>query len=173
MDAVDFHHTAAPPRASRRLRWIPPTGWSAAAETFRTPVSTRFVRLGRSGAPDRSFGSGGVITAPAEIDFIGGDLVAGAHALGIAGRGEIVATGRYQFGASGYAALWAITARGRLDQRAAPGGPVKNQLPSDLGGELTSIAVAADGSVYAGGDMQSFNRPTVGLVARYRGLPSR
>ena len=132
-----------------------------------------FVRLGRSGAPDRSFGSGGVITAPAEIDFIGGDLVAGAHALGIAGRGEIVATGRYQFGASGYAALWAITARGRLDQRAAPGGLVKNQLPSDLGGELTSIAVAADGSVYAGGDMQSFNRPTVGLVARYRGLPSR
>jgi len=130
-----------------------------------------FVRLTAGGRPDHSFGSAGALTTPAEVDFTGGDLIAEAQSLTITGSGEVLAAGRYMFGATGQAAVWAITPQGRLDARAGSGGVAKTKLPGLLGGGLMSAASAGNASLYAGGYWQAFTGPPMGVVLRYRNVP--
>lgn len=119
------------------------------------------VRLSANGAPDRGFGSGGVLTTPAEEDFTGGTLIAGVYGVIATGGGKITAVGRYMFGGLGEAAVWQITSGGRVQSL------VRTRLPATLGGQLTSIAPGKGGSFYAGGYQQPFNALPTAFVAKY------
>jgi hypothetical protein len=138
-----------------------------------------FVRLSPRGTPDSGFGSTGVITLRSTHASNRGDIVrCCVKSIAIAGRGEIVGAGDYMDGTVGRAALWAITATGRLDSSVGRGGLVKLAFRTNLGGESQAITVARDGSIYSGGATLNL-RPgrggtalvsTGSFVARYRGI---
>jgi len=138
---------------------------AAGADLQSTGSRALFARLTSSGTPEATFGSGGLLTPRASVNYNGSDPI-GARGMAIAGSGEIVAAGAFQDSGLRSPALWAITPAGQLDLAAGTGGVVVTAPDAD-GAEARAITVTADGSIFTGGDLQNFVAPAAGFVARY------
>ena len=125
------------------------------------------LRLSPGGAPDPTFGAGGidgngVAALPSGSQTNTGDPV-GADGVGIGGGGAIIAAGDYQQQIGGEVALWAFTASGSPDSAFGSGGTVTTPLGGNAHGR--ALVVGSDGSLLVAGQAG-----TGGFLARYLGL---
>ncbi len=142
----------------------------AGAELQQDGSHAVFARLAPGGTGDGGFGSGGIITTPASVNYGGGEPV-GPRAVALAGGGEIVATGIWADSGLRSTALWAITPGGQLDTAVGNGtGRVLAQQGSALA-QGNALAVTFDGNLFVGGtSSDDLFVGTNGFVTRYNGF---
>ncbi len=128
-----------------------------------------FVRLSASGSTDASFGTSGILTPPASVNYSGGEPV-GARAIAVAPTGDILAAGAFQDSGLRSAALFALTPAGQLNAAVGSGGRVTTDPGGNGGGESRAVTVTPDGGIFAGGQTVEFTPPTAGFVLRYKGF---
>ena len=148
----------------------------AGAATEANP-NALFVRLNGAGAPDPSFGNGGVSSLSAGT-FTSAPI--GANGVGIAGGGRIVGGGAVQLnGTDNRAGLWAFTPSGAPDTEGGFSGG--GAIAAQTGVEGCGLAIAPDGTLVTVGDSVSAtgaagaipctpNSTSTGFVARYTGF---
>jgi uncharacterized delta-60 repeat protein len=131
-------------------------------------------RFSRSGAPQRSFGSGGVVYATSAVNFlVTGTTVPGASGVAIAPDGTIFAAGTEVNGAASRAAIWAFTPGGSPNRRFGSSGRVLTSYGSDTVSEADALALAPDGDLVTAGDGQpAYNGTYTGFVEQYIGFGS-
>jgi uncharacterized delta-60 repeat protein len=125
-------------------------------------------RFSASGAPDRSFGSGGVAYArSATLYTVSSATVPGANAVAVTPRGALLAAGETSnSGATGFS-LWEFTAGGGLRSSFGAHGVATLHLPSGTNGEAAALALGRGGTAIAAGDTNVLGQPFRGIVAGY------
>jgi uncharacterized delta-60 repeat protein len=134
-------------------------------------ADTVVARFTRSGAPERSFGSAGVVYATSAVNFlVTGSTVPGASGVAIAADGTIFAAGSEVNGSESHAAIWAFTPRGAPNRRFGSAGRVLTSYRSDAVSEAAALALAPDGDLVTAGDGEpAYNGTYTGFVERYIG----
>jgi hypothetical protein len=129
-------------------------------------------RFTSSGAPDSSFGAGGVAYTSSAVNSPPGNTgVPGAKGVLIAPNGDVVAAGISVSGLQTTAILWAFTPSGALDNGFGSGGAVTTGFQSDFADEFSALAVAPNGDLAAVGDAQpTYEGAYAGVAARYIGF---
>jgi uncharacterized delta-60 repeat protein len=133
-------------------------------------------RYNLNGAPDMTFGTGGVAVA----DFGANLPLSGAFALAIQSNGELVAAGAaaqgpFNVGFDSAFGLARFTTSGALDTSFGTDGLVTTTLASgttNVYSYVTGLAIQSDGKIVAAGSTlvgQGFESGTGGYVARYLG----
>ncbi|HWF54280.1 MAG TPA: hypothetical protein VG223_06635, partial [Solirubrobacteraceae bacterium] len=125
-------------------------------------------RFRGSGAPDGSFGSGGVAYARSAVDYLtNGTSFPGANGLTVLPNGEVIAAGRFNTSVESKLALWAFTAGGRPAGGFGSHGSSVLTLHNSPNSEGAAIAQAGTSAVVVAGDEDQLGKPFGGLIARY------
>lgn len=129
----------------------------------------KIVRFLPTGAADRSFGKGGMISLPASSELETQPSAPEAFALGKDGSVFVAATTYLRTGreAKAHTVLYSFTPSGKPDRSFGRSGMVT--LPSSKGYEALALAVAPNGDVVlaAGEDAKGSSKRTRLLVVRY------
>jgi uncharacterized delta-60 repeat protein len=129
-------------------------------------------RFGASGAPDGSFGSGGLARIPSATGFtFTGTTAPGASAVAIVPGGNVIAAGRSVKRSAQTFALWGLSGSGRANSGFGSGGSVLTRLGSGEEGEAAALVPGPGGTLIAVGDESPLlgGSSPRGLVVRYVG----
>jgi uncharacterized delta-60 repeat protein len=128
-------------------------------------------RFTSAGAPDGSFGTGGIVTPSAETNFLlgGPGTVPGASGVYVAPNGDVIASGTYADSGLDELALWALKANGAADTTFGKGGAVQTLGPTGTSLEGNALTESQGRLVLAGSSFGSFGDYT-GSIARYNGF---
>ena len=131
------------------------------------------VRFTSSGAPDATFGSGGVVYTPAAVYWAKNQpIVPGANGLVIAPNRDIVLAGLFGNSIMTYATLWALTPSGSLDASFGHDGAAVLTNSDENNTNYTAIAVSPiNGDFVVAGDAVPFGGLYTGIAGRYTDFP--
>lgn len=108
-------------------------------------------RFNANGAPDSSFGTGGIAYGPSASNwFDGTGLLPGATGLAVSASGEVLAGGQYVSSVTPSAALWAFTSSGAPVSGFGTSGVVLTSTGSGNAGEWNALAASGGGVITVG-----------------------
>ncbi len=142
---------------------------AGAATNGNTGADAIVARFTSGGAPDGSFGSGGVVYETSAMNT-GSANVPGATGVALAPNGDVIAGGTA--GGPGLAgvAVWAFNPTGALDTSFGAAGSTLTGFGPITRGEGNALTIAGDGKIVVAGDTQSITGTYSSVVARYNGF---
>jgi uncharacterized delta-60 repeat protein len=155
---------------------IQPNGSIVAAGTAangNSGADTLVVRFNASGAQDRTFGSGGVVSTSSAVHWSFGSTVTvpGANGVALSPNGDIVVAGSFANSIITYATVWALTSRGSLAGGFGHSGAAVLTNSDGNNTEYSAIALSTtSGDFVVAGDTDPFGGSYTGIAARYIGF---
>jgi uncharacterized delta-60 repeat protein len=144
---------------------------AGAATNGNTGADAIIARFTSAGAPDGSFGHGGVVYSTSAVEStVSGSSVPGASGVAVTSGGDIVAGGTFSDAGLTGIALWGFTSSGAPLAGFGTNGATVTGFGSSLDGEGNALAVAPSGSIGVAGDDYAPGSPYSGVVAEYNGL---
>lgn len=143
---------------------------AGAATSGNTGADAIVTRFTAGGAPDGSFGSGGVVHTPSAAGATISGTVPGATGVGLASNGDIIAGGTVSNAGLTAIALWAFKPTGALDTAFGTGGATVSTLGTSTRAEGNGLAIGPDGKIVIAGDARPIVGAYSGIATRYLGF---
>ncbi len=142
---------------------------AGAATDGNTGANAVIARFTAGGAPDSSFGHGGVVYSTAASNTLVENTVPGANGLAVASNGDLIAGGTFSSsGLTGVSAL-ALQSGGATDNGFGSGGTAHTSFGSNFG-QGNAVAISPTGLIAVAGDQGSEGGTPNGVVVGYNGV---
>lgn len=143
---------------------------AGAATNGNTGAQAIVARFTSAGAPDGTFGTGGVVRATSAVNNAVSGAVPGATGVAVAANGDIIAGGTSSNSGLTSVALWAFTSAGAPDTTFGTSGVTTTGFGTSVSGEANGLAIGPTGLIFVAGDTKATPGGYSGVELGYNGF---